>query len=421
MTLHIQWGRAQRGSFRGDWWIGLALAVIAVAFRLYAVRHVYVYQLYGDMFHYDQTATTLLSRHYFSFWGVTPDAYVTPGYPLFLAACYKVASWISPHHQFALRMTSGVQAVLSGTVTAILYQLGRRVLGVPFAVAAAALWALYPPAIWSVTLILTETLFVFFLFLYLWTLVTAMDKQTLVWWSISGLTLGVAALVRPTVLPLVLLPAGMLAWQWWRGGSPMRQIAAAIFVHVAAFLTPLVPWWARNWILLHQFVATDTEVGNPLLFGSDPKFLSHPLLGRGLTEPQQKHLAIERIIAGFTHHPIMFSRWYTIGKLQYLFSKPWFRPLTGHEPTFFVLWLNVHIVWVVLGALGLFLGLFVREMRLFAGLALYLVLIQLPFIPVDRYAFPIMPFFFLGVGFLIQWTLHQSVWRPGWRKRGVIA
>ena len=381
--------------------LGLLVIVVALIPRLYEAFHSFSPTLYGDSVHYDASAVILLQRHYFSFWGYGPDAYVTPGYPLFLALCYRVAGVFSSSHHFAIHFTVVIQAVLSAITVGLMYWTARRFLRPVWAIVGVLLWALYPPTIWSITQILTETLFMILLWLFILLFFIAMEQKNVVWWAVCGFVLGLAGLVRPTVFPLV-LAALIYGLVQLRNLNSLRPVINWFGANLVGFLIAVVPWWVRNLRLFHHLVLSDTEVGNPLLFGSDPNFLKDVHLGAGLSETAQKQLAIHRIEQGFLHHFWYYLHWYTIGKISYLFGTPWFPPLSAHAPGLMHMWLNTHLIWVVLGAIGLLIGLANRNMRFIGVLALFLLVIQLPFIPINRYAFPIMSMLFLGVGYSLQ-------------------
>lgn len=387
--------------------IGWILILISAIPRVYEALRLHTFVLYGDSIHYDQSAIILVQRHFFSFWGYGPDAYVTPGYPLFLALCYGLAAHLSSLHSVAIHLTILIQAVLSALVGGFMYWIGRRFLQRQWAIVAILLWAVYPPAIWSITQILTETLYLFLLWLFLWLLVNAMERKQGVWWGLAGFALGLCGLVRPTVFPLVLVGVlyGLLRL---RESQSLRAPIVWFGSYIVGFLIPIMPWWVRNFRLMHQVVLSDTEIGNPLLYGSDPNFQHDPLLGQGLSEAQQKHLAMARIQSGFSHHPLSTLHWYTIGKLDYLFGKPWYPPLSAHAAAFVQFWVNIHLLWVILGGIGIVLGLAVRNMRVLSLMALFFIVIQLPFIPINRYAFPLMSMLFLGLGYVLQIVIRRS-------------
>jgi hypothetical protein len=157
----------------------------------------------------------------------------------------------------------------------------------------------------------------------------------------------------------------------------------------------LVPWWIRNWLDFHRIVLTSDDLGNPLLFGSYPDWQSRGDMVRGLTAAQQKTLAIHHIVQGFSQQPLVYLKWYTVDKLVEMFGSPWYSA-AGHLQW----WVHLHVVWVVLGAIGFLVSLSKPRVRWVGLIALYLVVVQLAFIPLPRYVYPVMPFLFIGVGML---------------------
>jgi hypothetical protein len=75
-------------------------------------------------------------------------------------------------------------------------------------------------------------------------------------WFLAGIVVGFGTLVRPET-PLLLIAAGLvLMWRSWRAGDWRRLVRAAALMGFGVLL-PLVPWAARNWVVLHkvQFLA----------------------------------------------------------------------------------------------------------------------------------------------------------------------
>ena len=75
-----------------------ALGVIAVCAIAFAYAVVYILhqgrfeENYSpDESHYIAMAQRLLTEGVYSYWGDGPDAYVSPGYPIFLTLCMAVA------------------------------------------------------------------------------------------------------------------------------------------------------------------------------------------------------------------------------------------------------------------------------------------------------------------------------------------
>ena len=62
---------------------------------------------------------------------------------------------------------------------------------------------------------------------------------------------GLATLLRPE-MPLLMAVAGLLYVARWRGSLGLRKLALAALAMAGAFLLPLVPWAARNFVTLRE-------------------------------------------------------------------------------------------------------------------------------------------------------------------------
>lgn len=393
------------GAANGVSWdtlIGLILGIVGVLYLFHVWQNSVVYQLYGDSVHYDLSARTMLTKHFYTYWGNGPDAQVTPGYPLFLVVCYWIGGHLSKSPHAGMHLAFVVQLLLMAFTASTLYWISRRALGRVFAAIVGLIWIFYPTTHGAYGQLLTEPVFVPLLCGFVWFLLIAMETQRRGWWFAAGIVLGLAGLVRPTVLPLVLAGAIALFVHLIRSkadrfGATFGKNFVSLIVHGVGFLIPLLPWWIRNYIALHRVLLTDTDAGNPLLYGSDPNFAHDPNLGRGLTAAQQEHLAIHRAEHGFATHPLSELKWYTLDKLGLLFGKPWLvaSPLVVYAQP----------VLVIVGAIGVVMLFWRPGLRLVPWLTLYLLVTQLPFLPLPRYAFPMMPFFFIGIGVVLQWLI----------------
>lgn len=407
----------------------LVLVILATLLRLVPILQFppYIY-LYGDMVHYDHSAVLLLVNHVYTYWTAAPSAQVTPGYPLFLAGVYNIAWGMWHSHDAQVHLALSVQALISGLTVGVVYFIAKTFLRPGWAFLAAFLWASYPSAVWASQLLLTETLYVFLLYLYAWAFIRATRRNRPQVWLLAGLLLGMTGLVRPTVFPFAAAPVLLALLQAWKNRATTRpQQQSAAFVrrffaalgwqsfasYVAGFLVLLVPWWVRNYHVFHRLILTDTDAGNPLLFGTDPKHVHIP----SSSPLNETRLALHLIHQEFIQHPLAALQWYTWSKLQILFSTPWYNSFSKATPTWLIVWVHFHLVWVVMGALGLLLGLRKPGLRLLSTLAIVLTLLQLPFIPISRYVFPIMPLFMIGVAVFAQFLADVLARKPILRPR----
>lgn len=238
--------------------VALALG-LGVALRLWFITH--HPGLDGDTLLYGDLAKNLLAHHVYGFTedGASPAPTLIrlPGYPLFLAACFRV---FGVEHYTAVR---GVQcaidlgsSLLLGLLTGRLFQ--SRAAG------EAALWlaALCPLTANYVAAPLTETLTLATISAALYGLLRWMraDGASNAWLALVAVALGASVLLRPeqgllavAVLPVMALfrregsaSRGAKPGAARRGGPP----ALACGLAVAAMLAP---WTVRNAMTFHVF------------------------------------------------------------------------------------------------------------------------------------------------------------------------
>lgn len=168
-----------------------------------------------------------------------PETFRTPGYPFFLSLHFLFSD--NP------RWPALTQSLLDSG-TAVLVALCAALLAPgPWAWAAGLLYALDPMAAAHSPLILSETLFTFWLALSLYALLragpAAKRKEAL----LSGICLGLSALIRPVALYLWIFSAAVLAFLW---GRPKFK---SVLLYAAAAALPPALWCARNLVVMGVF------------------------------------------------------------------------------------------------------------------------------------------------------------------------
>lgn len=161
-----------------------------------------------------------------------------PIYVAFLAAIYRCVG----HHHAAVRI---VQAMLSASAVLLIYALGRAVFNAKVGLIASLLAALYPPFISYPGWLLTETLSVFLLLAFVYSLVRAWQRSRTILWMGAGLLGGITVLHRAEMLLIV--GCAVLLALWWRAGLTHVGMLALV-----AALT-VVPWMVRNALRFGEF------------------------------------------------------------------------------------------------------------------------------------------------------------------------
>lgn len=244
--------------------VAVALAC-GLALRLWFVR--FHPQVAGDSLVYGDLAKNLLLHGTYGFstpLGPRPTLIRLPGYPLFLAACFRLFGM--EHYGVVLYVQVFVDLLSCALVAALANNLFGRRAGL------LALWiaSLCPFTANYVATPLTETLSIFCVALAFYSLerwrnrLVATGSAVFIGWHfwLIVFSLGYAILLRPDggLLAAAVCPA-MFAFAWRSQG--LRTAFALVLLCGVCALLPLTPWTERNWRVFHvlqplaPFYATD--------------------------------------------------------------------------------------------------------------------------------------------------------------------
>ncbi len=253
-----------------------------------------------------------------------PTAVYPPGYPLFLAACYKS---FGENPQWPRRLN----ALLWGLAAGLLFLLALEAgLSAWAALAGAAVLALSPPHINLAGLLLTENLFTPLLYGAVLSVLLALKDWR--WAFLGGVLLSAAAAVRPSSLLLAPVMAGLLLWR-------KRPLGAALLV--LGWLPFPTAWGLRNLRALGKFIPASTAGGRALYFtvsftreGDDPDSLKAFLKRKGVeprpgsfNEAQIDELYREMALETFKRRPWQVFVNLALNPIRHLFNLPYF-----HKP-----------------------------------------------------------------------------------------
>ncbi len=242
--------------------------------------------------------------------GGKATAFRPPGYPIFVAALYLVFG-----HSFAIVRL--VQAALGAVTLVIVYLIGARLFNPRVGLIAALYGALYPLLIVMTGEIYSEVLLTGLLASLLLFMVLDQQKPRRIYPWLIGLLLGIVALVRPNMLPLV----GLFPLCFFAVHPPRRAVTRALTV-VSITLLCVVPWTLRNYLVFREWIPLTTQTGvifwegnNPAANGSgiapDPNVWNGPnppQLGisgwHGLTEQESSDRFIQVALDWMRAHPV---------------------------------------------------------------------------------------------------------------------
>ena len=398
----------------------IALFALALTLRLLVWRWHELYPLGGDEREYLDQALTLLREHRY----VELRLMRPPLYTGFLAACiYLFDSLVQ-----RLRL---VQAVISALTVVPLYALARQLFRERRAAFAAGLLAALSYTLAAnATELLTETLFLFGLTLFLWMLlrIGAAERAPVrgwaAWAGLAGLTLGCLALVRSVALPLLPLSVLWLAAALHQRQELRRRLLALCLLPLGFGLV-VAPWTARNYIAYGALIVVDTTGAENLWLDNDPagrEAVKAQLYALGEDRATRQRLATERGLAAIAADPGRFAAkaW---GEAQKFFALQFFDDMRERR----AIWVPPHEVWLRLllgdgvwlltlfgGLAGLWLapGSLRGARWLFVPWALYVLLTALVFHVELRYRLPLYPALLPYAG----WALARLVARGAPRR-----
>ncbi len=356
----------------------------------------------------------------------TREYVVGPIYPLLLALVYGIFGFKS------YGMVVGLHAVLGAVSAVLAYKTGELLFGKRYAWIPYGLTLGYPLfAFWGMY-VLTETTYVFTitLFLYLLALYAKQAKQpklrTLL---ILGAAIGISNLVRP--LLLLYFPVLGL-WIWWMQRGQLKTALRDFTIIVIMTILVMSPWWIRNGIKYHQFIAVSNYGSYEFYLGNNPLTITDsyfyfaqpsydpdvkarieklPVLEQ---EKEYKRLGMSYILS----HPVQFLQ-RTLAKEKNLFWKP-VAPASGE-----LYKMQGHSLdkwYLLLGLIGIVLSFF--NLRKYSFLLLFTVyysfiVSMITVVSGARYRLPVMPAMILlasvavvmalkGIGKLARVNPHSS-------------
>ncbi len=347
-----------------------------------------------------------------------PTAWMTPVYPLLLAAIFKLfgaytfGAWLAAVLFNILCVVAAcVPIYLSGVLVAP-SQSGGVESGRALGALAAWLWAIFPNAIlmpvesmWEASLaaLLGATI--------LWATLR-MEKRkdnSPLGWSLYGLLWGFTLMTNATFAALLPL---LLGWLWWRRRNdpdyPPRQLAGRVAITLAIAALCCVPWTIRNYRVFHQFVPLRSVLGLQLWLGNNADTQDifrgnlHPIynaaereryvaLGELAYMREKKQLALSYMLS----HPAREAHLVWIRFLS-IWAGGSFRPFTDFldTPDLWFRWVLAFNVVAAFASLAGILLLFVRRNAAAFPLAVFPAVFPWAYyltLALPRYRLPIDP------------------------------
>jgi 4-amino-4-deoxy-L-arabinose transferase-like glycosyltransferase len=125
--------------------------------------------------------------------------------------------------------------------------------------------ALYPFFVIFTGEIMTETLFLFLFSSFTLFLLYLLDTSQKRYAVLSGMSLGLAILCRPTV---VIIPPILIVWfLLWSPGTLFTRVKQVILT-IACMVLVIAPWTLRNYLVLDKFIPVSTTGGFRFFMGN---------------------------------------------------------------------------------------------------------------------------------------------------------
>lgn len=284
----------------------------------------------------------------------------------------------------------------------------------PSCLAAALGYTLLPSQIQWNAVLGSEESFTFFLLLSFLIYLLA-DQQKWFWLTaLAGILLGLACDIRP--IPL-LFPIVVLVYEWWPRRRPFLKALGRAATYAVFMMIAVLPVTIRNKIAMHHWILISTNGGvnlwqgmhtnstyywiwypNPLLkYGNSNEIMENKIGDRLffhhlLTDPLNVlHMGVIKVFSLYKDD--INANWYTFHAAhQYGAAHLWNYLDTGLYGIFMLL--------ALVGLVRVFRGFVVRwqTLGLILGFILYYSAVFLVFPAWDRFRYPLMPLFAVGLG-----------------------
>jgi 4-amino-4-deoxy-L-arabinose transferase-like glycosyltransferase len=334
-----------------------------------------------------------------------------PGYPFFLAAIYRVFGHSYNHVRFFQLLFSIFTLLLAFLIAKYIFGEGTALLSLLIA-------SFYPPFLSYNGILYAETLFTFFILLFIYLFIHEIKQKK---WQIPvilGVISGYAVLLREEFIFILF---GYLFLAIAHSRENLKKIILIILIAMLV----IVPWTIRNYKVTGRFALVSSQSGIVLWLssykgewlewhGEDPYYIG---LIRGLNESQTNQLLFKEGVKNMIESPLQYIKFSfkRLGRFWIAGHSNTFYGLKGSFKNYFavkaygkvlikVSFLIFNTSLVALGAYGILQAL--RKLRhkttelLFMALPVFVIMMVHFFLfSADRYQVPIMPLIIIFAAF----------------------
>ena len=283
----------------------IVLALILALY--YVVSHLYSTDFGHDESRYINMAQQLVEKHIYGYSSEVPNAFVPPGYPLFLSFCYLIFGF-SPRGLAAIRIIQTIFSVLTVYLTFVFSS--KLTENNTVGIISAFLIALNINFYSYTFSFLTENLYFFLMMIFaVFFLFTA--RQDKLWpHFISGILFSACIMVRSAIFPIILTVYIPVFIKY----KNEKKVALTRFLlFVAGFIVLALPWWVRNAVVLHEFIPFCKQ--DHIFFAG----LAEDIYSLGYSQPNGivGNIAVFFDLLG--KDPVGTLSWATLGKFKVIF------------------------------------------------------------------------------------------------------
>jgi dolichyl-phosphate-mannose-protein mannosyltransferase len=293
-------------------WIALALSVLllgALLLRLHAVWQrvpkapdELALHLGGGERGYEELAYALVQGVFFQ------SPVRVPVYPMFIAGVYSALG------ERSMAKLLYVQAFVGVATIPLTYILARRFIGPTPALVAAGIIAVDDLLIDQARYMYAEIVYTPLLLVALLALLWALQAPRPWRFAVSGASMALVTLCRPTSALLPLVVPLLLPWGW-----RLQQKVGVCMAYGLAMMAVIAPWTYHNWRTFHRFLPLSISAG--ALWQGSPEFYHLRERQRNMEDIWAHELNPQRN-GGHDPHTIEGDRYFTQRGLQSILAEP---------------------------------------------------------------------------------------------------
>lgn len=384
----------------------------------FAIRLVALYLLMdtprGDAADYENIALNIIKGNGFVSTRMGLYSYRPPLYPLFLACIFSIFT----HSYLILGI---FQAIIASITCVLVFRIGEYIFDEKTGLISSIIVASYPTLVFYSTQLLSETLFILILYLFIYVFYTVTDEPKRIYkWPLLGVLLGLGSLCRPVIFPFLffLIPFCFFS----------REMNLRKWILVMGFcLLTIAPWTIRNYRVHGELVLLTTYGGANLWMGNysgatgyvgGPKNINELVRGKQVAEVEKDKEFYRKGLNYIVDNPLDVVI-LSLKKLC-LFWSPFVKEHIGPK---YIRERNIDYKTLI-GLSFLFVAVFAviglfpvsgvwKQSKLLLMLLIYFSLVSMIFYVSLRYRQPILPIISLfagrGVGFSLSRVRNRVV------------